>query len=262
MSTTAPTTPKPRRRWLQFSLRTLLVLMLVFGCGFGWFAHKVQQARTEREATKAIEKLGGNVQAGRPSGGMLRTAATRVGKSFGEDLSWAARGVHFPPRITDAGLVHLPRLAQLRGLDLGYTHVTDAGLGHLRGLTELQWLDLGNTAISDAGMVHLRALTRLEWLILSSTNVSDAGLEQLKRFTRLQTLSLRATKVTDSGLEHLRGLTQLRELYLNDTQVSDAGLEHLRGLTQLENLNLSNTRVTDAGVDELKKALPDVAISR
>ena len=29
MTTTPPSTPKPRRRWLQFSLRTLLVLMLV-----------------------------------------------------------------------------------------------------------------------------------------------------------------------------------------------------------------------------------------
>ena len=35
-----------RRRWLQFSLRTLLVLMLVFGAGFGWLAHEIQHART------------------------------------------------------------------------------------------------------------------------------------------------------------------------------------------------------------------------
>jgi hypothetical protein len=33
--TTGPTSPKPRRRWFQYSLRTLLVLMLAFGCGFG-----------------------------------------------------------------------------------------------------------------------------------------------------------------------------------------------------------------------------------
>jgi len=33
--------------------------MLAFGAGFGWFAHKVQQARDQREAAKAIERLGG-----------------------------------------------------------------------------------------------------------------------------------------------------------------------------------------------------------
>ena len=32
---------KPRRRWPQFSLRTLMVLMLVFGCGFGWLVSKI-----------------------------------------------------------------------------------------------------------------------------------------------------------------------------------------------------------------------------
>ena len=53
--TTAPTTtPKPKRRWLQFSLRTLMVVMVVFGTGLGWFAHEVHQARQQREALKAI----------------------------------------------------------------------------------------------------------------------------------------------------------------------------------------------------------------
>jgi|PlaIllAssembly_1097288.scaffolds.fasta_scaffold1266381_2 hypothetical protein len=38
----SPPTPKPRRRWLQFSLRALLVLAL--GAGLGWLAHDVHQA--------------------------------------------------------------------------------------------------------------------------------------------------------------------------------------------------------------------------
>ena len=42
--TTAPTTtPKPRRRWLQFSLRTVMVLVLVLGAGFGWLSHQVDR---------------------------------------------------------------------------------------------------------------------------------------------------------------------------------------------------------------------------
>ena len=79
MSTTAPTTPKPRRRWLQFSLRTLMVLMLVLGCGLSWLAREVQQARAQREAAKAIGKLGGRVSCLPPTGGMVRTAVAWVG---------------------------------------------------------------------------------------------------------------------------------------------------------------------------------------
>jgi len=64
VTTPAPISPKPRRRWLQFSLRTLIVLMLVLGAGLGWFAREVQKARAQREAATAIEKLGGSVDWG------------------------------------------------------------------------------------------------------------------------------------------------------------------------------------------------------
>ena len=87
MTDTPPTTPKPRRSWLQFSLRTLMVLMLVVGPGFGWFAREVQRARARREAAKTIEKLGGRVTWQPPSGGIVQTAVTWVEKLFGEDFS-------------------------------------------------------------------------------------------------------------------------------------------------------------------------------
>ena len=48
VTTTAPISPKPRRPWLQFRLRTMLVIVLVFGCGMGWFAYKLKQARRQR----------------------------------------------------------------------------------------------------------------------------------------------------------------------------------------------------------------------
>lgn len=35
MTTTPPIIPTPRRRWLQFSLRTMMALVLVIGCGLG-----------------------------------------------------------------------------------------------------------------------------------------------------------------------------------------------------------------------------------
>ncbi len=81
--TQPPTTPKPRRRWLQFSLRTLMVLMLVFGCGFGWAGVKLKQAREQRGAVKAIRKLGGSIYCESASGGMIRTAVAWVGKLLG-----------------------------------------------------------------------------------------------------------------------------------------------------------------------------------
>jgi Leucine-rich repeat (LRR) protein len=46
------------------------------------------------------------------------------------------------PLITDAGLVHLGHLINLRALDLNGTRVTDAGLGQLSGLLDLAYLHL------------------------------------------------------------------------------------------------------------------------
>ena len=54
---TPPTTPKPKRRWLQFSLRTLLVLVLTCSLPCGWLAHKIKQARGQRESVRATEEL-------------------------------------------------------------------------------------------------------------------------------------------------------------------------------------------------------------
>ena len=204
-STDPTTTPKPRRRWLQFSLRTLLVLVLVIGCGFGWLGMKLRKAREQREAVKAIEKLGGWVSYEDASSSKIRTAVVWVGKLLGEDLS-----------------------GDVRYVDLSETQVTDAGLKHLRGLTQLQVLTLDSTQVTDAGLEHLRGLTQLRELQLANTQVTDAGLEHLRGLTQLGLLDLGRTQGTDAGLEHLKGLTQLRNLYLANTQVSDAGVNELK----------------------------------
>ncbi len=59
MTTDPPVTSKPKRRWHQYSLRTLLIFVTLFAIACSWFAVKMQQARKQREAVEAIEKLGG-----------------------------------------------------------------------------------------------------------------------------------------------------------------------------------------------------------
>ena len=53
MSTTSPNTPKPRRRWLQFSLRTVMIWMLAVSVSLGWWHHRRQIAEQSLE----IERL-------------------------------------------------------------------------------------------------------------------------------------------------------------------------------------------------------------
>ncbi len=61
MTTAATTTPKPRR-WLQFSLRTMVVV-LICSIPCGWLARKMKQAKKQREAVQAIkDRMGTRVE--------------------------------------------------------------------------------------------------------------------------------------------------------------------------------------------------------
>ncbi|MCY2990029.1 MAG: hypothetical protein NTY19_19470 [Planctomycetota bacterium] len=132
--TTAESKLKPGRRWFQFSLRTLLVLMLAVGCGFGWLDSRIKTTRDERESIKTIHELGRCVSYMSTSGDLVQTSVAWVGKLLGEDLSYL----------------------DVVGVDLRDTQVTDAGLEHLRGLTQLIFLDLANTQVTDKGVAELQ----------------------------------------------------------------------------------------------------------
>ncbi len=89
--------------------------------------------------------------------------------------------------VSDAGLVHLSKLTNLRKLLLARTRVTDAGLVHLRGLTNLMELSIDNTDVTDAGLAHLKGLTNLRELSIDDGHVTDAGVAELRRaLPRLQ----------------------------------------------------------------------------
>jgi hypothetical protein len=238
-----PTGPasNPWRKYLRFSLRGLIVLVLVIGAGLGWV---VRRARIQSEAAAAIvrdggwvlydwqENYGSRTVAGKPS--TLVWLADRLG------LNWSGQvravGLFVSSTPTDSSLAHVGRLTGLRTLSLARSNVTDAGLAHLEGLTDLPVLYLGKTRVTDAGLAHL------------------------KRLYQLRELDLAGTQITDAGLAHLNGLAKLNSLNLSGTKVTDAGLAQLKCLPKLSFLNISDTRATPAGIYELKQARPGLAI--
>ena len=56
--TTADVQAKPRRRWYQYSLRTLLIVVTIIGCGFGWLGAKVRIVRERKAMRSEIERRG------------------------------------------------------------------------------------------------------------------------------------------------------------------------------------------------------------
>ena len=72
-------------------------------------------------------------------------------------------------RITDAGMVHLGKLKDLRSLTLNSRAVTGAGLAGLEGLSHLEELELFHMDLGRIGLSHLPYLPALRKLRLLGT---------------------------------------------------------------------------------------------
>ena len=74
----------------------------------------------------------------------------------------------------------------LRPQVLGLTDckVTDAALVHLKMLTNLKELGLKNCQVTDAGMSNLESMSNLQYLILNGTKITDQGLIRLEETDR------------------------------------------------------------------------------
>jgi hypothetical protein len=177
-------------RWrFQFSIRSLLVLVVVVAIPCSWMGVEMKKAREQKEAVGSIKKLrGGN---------------------------WYDYRFQKPvnPLRSPSGPPEPAWLRNLLGEDF-FATVVDVAFAYL--------------STGDTGLKHLRGLTQLQSLWLYHTKVTDEGLEHLEGLTKVQKLYLSHTQVTDVGLEHLKGMTQLRRLYLGGTQVTDEGVKRLQ----------------------------------
>ncbi|MGA2063212.1 MAG: hypothetical protein ABSG67_22300 [Thermoguttaceae bacterium] len=269
MTPAQPTSQKPFRRWFQYSLRTLMILVTLFALACSWFAVKLGQARRQREAVEGIRKLGGSVtydyecdSSNRIIKGAKAPGPAWLRNLLGIDCFCNVTQVWGRGKVSDAELVYLKCFPQLRIFFFQDAQITNDGLEIIQGLTQVQVLGLQGSKITDAGMQHFENMTQLKELYLQDNNITDDGLKYLQGLIQLQDLHLSDTQVTDDGLKHLKGLTNLIFLDLSNSYVSNAGLVHLKGLKKLETLDLSKTNVTDAGVQDLQKTLPNLKIER
>ena len=278
--------PKRKRRWFQFSLRTLLIFMLVCAVACAWLGRMIEQKRRERGAVEAIRKAGGSVLYDyqvQPSGRRMRFAEptgpawlrSLLGDNFFSDVDSvnlndplrSAAALAGPieeledikrldlsgAKLTDDDLDHLKGLAQLQTLWLAGNKISDAGLAKLGVLSQIKKLGLKGTKITDDGLVHLSRFSHLELLDLDDTAVTDVGLKHLRGFIKLQYLGLERTRITDAGVTQLQDLTNLQSLSLNGTRISNVALATLEGHVHLQNLYLRDTATSDAGIEHLRK---------
>jgi hypothetical protein len=242
--------PRPR-----LSLRSLMVLVLILGGGFGWVVHR---ADVQRDAVAAIERAGGIVRYEffRLSSKNYRLETPKwLSSLLGVDYVATVKGVYLPPPTrrrqrgkalsessvnADEVMAHVGRLACLEVVHLEGRPITDAGLAHLRGHEWLRTIIIRQTKVTGAGVASLSGLPGLLFLDLAGVPLVDADLARLAVLLK----SRRAVRP---------GIPDFLDLNLAQTQITDAGLMHLAGLRPQILLNVEGTAVTEAGVASFLK---------
>jgi len=268
--------PKPRRRWLRFSLGTALIALTGLCVLFGVQANRAEK---QRRAVEMVKRFGGSViyyneqhLAGPVTGknDFLASLTPRwLRRLAGEDyfstvgivyLDSDANGEWHPLAkksevdlsllsdltelkelycrlpFTDDDLSHLSRLAQLERLELDGTHLTDGGTKHLRGLNSLIELNLTGHFSSDSAPL---------------TAITDRGLAELNNLKALKFLLLGKMPVTENGLKQLDELKELEFFKVTCSSPLDADLAWLKHLPKLNWISLHGVHVTKAGWSEL-----------
>jgi len=152
-------------RWrFQYSIRSLLLLVVVVAIPCSRFAARMRYAEARKETADAIQKVGWSVgyayeydESGNAKWDAKPKGPEWLQKLLGREFFAVVGFVAFGDQgITDDCVEHLKGLPQLQGLYLNSTLVTDAGLEHLKGLTELQCLYLIGTKVTDEGVKKLQ----------------------------------------------------------------------------------------------------------
>ncbi len=247
---------KPRRRWLQFSVGTLLLVITACAVVLGIVT---ERARDQRALINDIKRLGGRVSLthemnGEGEGNTQADQQARrslLARWLGDDYADIGSIEIQGRTLSDELFSRICRLTQLRNASWLGTQFTDRRLFEMRSLTRLRELHIKGSPVTDVGLAGVARMRDLRSVTLSNTRVRGPGLVHLSDKTAIEDLSLRCCPLQDEGLDHLQGLTALTGLDLGYTDVTDRGLARLAQLDQLTSLDLSGTKITDAGLVHL-----------
>lgn len=173
-----PDKPKGKLRWYQFSLRSLLIVVTLFGFACSWFTVKKQQADRQKAAVNVLESHGYEItydyeHYSTEPGYDKPTPAPNwlvnlVGKDFLYEVYSVGEPISLPgcikqqmPAFTDADMAIFEQLPKLRTIRFCNRYgnpakITDKGLAQQEKLKFLEELNLYDTQVTDAGIRNLR----------------------------------------------------------------------------------------------------------
>lgn len=203
----AESEPRPRRR-VRYSLRTLLLAVLLLGTPLGWFGMRAMRQWRQQRVADQLTRFG-----------------AQPGTLYGDVVQLTFSG----PAFKDQALKRLHELPHVVRVVLMDTEVSPAGFARLADLPALKEIRVMRAPrLGDEALAALPKMRQLKSLWLVDTAVTDAGLAPLGKLTQLKVLHLIGADVTDQGLEQLSSLHNVEEIFLLRTGVTQEGVDRLQ----------------------------------
>lgn len=248
------------RRWCQFRLRTLCVVLAVALGGLGLYRQSVVAQRRNAESLQAQGHTRIRVDRRTPFDARVAPAADGP---FGLDDHWFHRVVEVRmtfPQVSNSEAALASRLPYLDvlvlsdggPLALGYAELDEVVPPTAAGC---------NSTIDDNGACLLGGLRRLRHLDVRGAQITDVGLAHLTELQDLRELNLARTRITDRAGELLGRLPRLQRLVLCDTQIGDKTLLSLAGCAELKEVDARGTRVTMVAVESFMSRRQEVQLA-
>ena len=150
--------PKPKRRWLRFSLRAFAIAITILCIWLGCYVYRVDR---QRDAVQWVLENGGHVH---------------------YDYHRHQNGDYVPDSLPPVPTWMLDILDIHYFASVEYVTFHDPNFSDLTpvaNLTNLKWLDLFNTQVSD--LTPLANMSNLEHLWLHQTQAGDEEIKKLKQ---------------------------------------------------------------------------------
>ncbi len=215
---------RPKRHWLRFSVRGLLLFTFVICCLLGWIGRDLYQYRTERALYFEIEAAGGS--------GMIMPKGSDpiqfriVGNdtlTFHQQAITSVMGKHFFHRVF---VLQLPP---------GNVNKLATKLPHF---SELAILYVQESSIDNDFIHHLSQVTTLREVVFRGSKFTDANLQQLARLKHLHEISFSECMLNRDVLSQLQALAHLEKLSFDNTSLKDEGVHVLRLIPNLLHLEI------------------------
>lgn len=255
-----------RRRWYQFSLRTLIVAMVVASVLLGLFASRLQRARRQAAAVAVIRDHGSveydyayrrdgemklRLQNGKSN--VPHWLLDRLGEDFFHDvvLVLARQQSLRSPTESDKFGQSISQLPTLEELYVDAYRDDEIDLSPLQGMRRLEHVSISGGRLNNASLDAIKPLPALRNLELDGVRLEKPRLASLKRIRPLSELALRRIDLDLGDLSSVAACRNLQNLEIDGILVAGRDIDALAQLHQLKTLRLLRAQLTDRSLARL-----------